>query len=550
MDKLESLSSTLQNITLYDIKSMYNQAKNVVLNISEMEAKVREATNDDPWGASSTLMQEIAQGTFHFQYFNEIMPSIYSRFMEKEARQWRQIYKALQLLEYLIKHGSERVVDDARSHISTLKMLRNFHYIDDKGKDEGINVRNRSRELVELLSDVEKIRAERRKAKANKNKYIGVGNDGFGGGMSFESSGGGRYGGFGSYSLGGGSSSYNNYGNSDHYASGGGSSRTAGGSRSSFNDSRRGFEEYNAGDDEVPTRKPSTPVRASSVRTPVRRETAAAPAPPPAPAVNLLDFDDDAFSAPAPTAPAVNKALPAVSNPAVSLDDDDFADFQAAPVAAPAQTTSPAPAAAGPNKTLMDMLNSAPTAAAPANPGFMQPQQPQLSQPGFGMNMGGGMGMGIGMAGHRQTPSYSAQPGQGQFSAGMMPQQPPMQAQNSFGGVPAMRPTSTLSPTTTSSSAPKPPAAAPAKSANFDDLWTMSLGGSSSAKPAAGATTGKSIKDLEKEKAMAGLWGGQQPKPGVGGAPAGAASQQNAFGSFGNAAPPSSSGGGIDDLFF
>jgi len=27
------------------------------------------------------------------QQFNEIMPAIYSRFMEKEARQWRQIYK-------------------------------------------------------------------------------------------------------------------------------------------------------------------------------------------------------------------------------------------------------------------------------------------------------------------------------------------------------------------------------------------------------------------------------------------------------------------------
>jgi len=65
-------------------------------------------------------------------------------------------------------------------------------------------VRNRSRELVELLSDVEKIRAERRKAKANKSKYVGVGNDGFGGGMSFESGGGGRYGGFGGDSLGGG----------------------------------------------------------------------------------------------------------------------------------------------------------------------------------------------------------------------------------------------------------------------------------------------------------------------------------------------------------
>jgi epsin len=93
------------------------------------------------------------------QQFNEIMPCIYSQFMEKEARQWRQIYKvshrsgvpsvlplivgnlfqALQLLEYLIKHGSERVVDDARSHVSTLKMLRSFHYIDEKGKDQGVN---------------------------------------------------------------------------------------------------------------------------------------------------------------------------------------------------------------------------------------------------------------------------------------------------------------------------------------------------------------------------------------------------------------------------
>ena len=85
------------------------------------------------------------------------MPAIYARFMEKEARQWRQIYKvrceccpnmyrwlkparkALQLLEYLIKNGSERVVDDARSHIGTIKMLRNFYYMDEKGKDQGIN---------------------------------------------------------------------------------------------------------------------------------------------------------------------------------------------------------------------------------------------------------------------------------------------------------------------------------------------------------------------------------------------------------------------------
>lgn len=39
----------LSNITFYDLKQWYTQAKNYALNISEIEAKVREATNNDPW---------------------------------------------------------------------------------------------------------------------------------------------------------------------------------------------------------------------------------------------------------------------------------------------------------------------------------------------------------------------------------------------------------------------------------------------------------------------------------------------------------------------
>lgn len=30
-------------------------------------------------------------------------------------------------------------MDDARAHVSTIKMLRSFHYVDEKGKDQGIN---------------------------------------------------------------------------------------------------------------------------------------------------------------------------------------------------------------------------------------------------------------------------------------------------------------------------------------------------------------------------------------------------------------------------
>lgn len=232
--------------------------------------------------------------------------------------------------------------------------------------------------------------------------------------------------------------------------------------------------------------------------------------------------------------------------------DDDFADFQAAPVAAaPAQ----APAAAAPprgNANLMSMLSATP-AQPVAGTGFIQSQQAAPpAYGGMGMNvnagmgarpgggMGSGMGMGLGgmgMGGHRQTPSLSS-PG-----AMMQPQQP------MYGGGATMRPAASLSPKPVMGmgmgmGGARPPAttsAAKPAGGNFDDLWSMSLGSTSTAK-AGGAALGKSIKDLEKEKANAGLWGGQQQQQ----RPMGSAPLP-AFGAFGNGAPPSSSNNGGDD---
>ncbi|KZO96757.1 ENTH-domain-containing protein [Calocera viscosa TUFC12733] len=463
MDRLEQLGNQISQISMYDIKSFYNQAKNMVLNVSEMEAKVREATNDDAWGASSTLMQEIAQGTFNFQQFNEIMPSIYNRFMEKEARQWRQIYKALQLLEYIVKHGSERVVDDARAHLSTIKMLRNFHYIDDKGKDQGINIRNRSRELAELLQDVEKIRTERRKAKANRTKYIGTGNDA----SSFGSSG--RYGGFGSDSMGsgGGGGSYSGYGNDNAGYGGSSYDQDYSGSGSGFRDqtSRRQFDEYDAGEDEDAAPRRSNSITQSRHSTTGRTSDAVAPPPPPSASkpkeVSLLDvFDDD---------------IPSISAPAAApaADFDDFDDFQAAPMSpqasAPALPSKPvAPKAAGGG--LFDLLDSTP---APTKATYTAP--PIMAS-----------------IAHTSRPSMSAGP------------MPSFTSMNS----------SMLSPTLTSGPKIGTPAAAPAAAAKpasggaFDDLWNMSLG-SSAPKPTAPSSNNgnKTMLDLQREKAQSSLWG-------------------------------------------
>lgn len=47
------------------------------MNYTEMEAKVREATNNEPWGASSSMMTEIANGTYNLS----VAPSPEAAFM-------------------------------------------------------------------------------------------------------------------------------------------------------------------------------------------------------------------------------------------------------------------------------------------------------------------------------------------------------------------------------------------------------------------------------------------------------------------------------------
>jgi hypothetical protein len=86
-----------------------------------------------------------------------------------------------------------------QSHPSTSKLRCSFQYIDEKGKDQGINGNDfetlkrppplyfsfsrqcgiAPKSSFELLADVEKIRQEREKDKANRTKYVGLGHDRF-----------------------------------------------------------------------------------------------------------------------------------------------------------------------------------------------------------------------------------------------------------------------------------------------------------------------------------------------------------------------------------
>lgn len=456
------------------------------------------------------------------QTLNEIMPMIYRRFTEKAAEEWRQIYKALQLLEFLIKHGSERVIDDARSHLTLLKMLRQFQFIDANGKDQGLNVRNRAKELVDLLSDVERIRGERKKARSNKAKYIGVEGGGGGGFSSASSSS--RYGGFGSESggYGGGSggadAGYGGY-SGGVYGDGGG----FGGQASDFRETQRrgeGFEEYDEFDGEDrPAKAAESPARVKRTAAAASTKKAPEPAKKKEPEVDLFSFDE-------PAAPSIPSVAANTGSGLASLvsntDDDEFDDFQSA-------TPTPQPTQSIPPRSFASPVSPQITSHAQGAP-FAQPKPVSAPQQA-------NLGSMVGLA------SISPQPTTGTPGANYSAFSTPLTATNALSPKPAAsgyQPTgpnyfTSVSvadqPSTSASLGAAKPAAKPSSSGGdaFGSLWST-VGGSvkKSSTPSAG---GPALGQLAKEKSAAGIWG----------APAPAAKPMGGAGS-------SSGGNGLDSL--
>jgi epsin len=449
--------------------------------------------------------------TIASQLLNEIMPMIYKRFTEKSAEEWRQIYKALQLMEFLVKNGSERVIDDARSHLSLLKMLRQFHYIDQNGKDQGINVRNRSKELTDLLSDVDRIRQERKKAKATKNKYSGVeGGAGLGGSGGMTSSGSGRYGGFGSesaasYSGGYGASTRGVYGDGggfggeshEDYDEGG---RTGGAER--FDE----YDEYDDGGAQAAPSKRRGPTAATSSRSkPTSTPKKAEPPKPKEPEVDLFDFGDDepAASGPAPlmTAPPTTKsALQPPAAAPLAVDDDDFDDFQSA---APATTATTAPTTTIPKPNYSSFSMTPSTGAPGSATQFAQPSpQPGTQKADFSNLFATRSPAGS------SAFSPPAQQQQNQQGSGYQPTGP-----NYFTSVPIANAASPSIATPGSSVASPKIGAQPAKKAAGGDAFAGLLAGSGLKKNAAPAK-GMTIADMAKQKSQAGLYGANAPAAG------------------------------------
>lgn len=95
-------------MNVYEFHFICFYRTNVVMNYTEIEGKVREATNDEAWGPTGPIMQELAHSTFTYEHFPEVMSMLWKRMLQDNKTNWRRTYKVRVTADNLTKQEQQQ----------------------------------------------------------------------------------------------------------------------------------------------------------------------------------------------------------------------------------------------------------------------------------------------------------------------------------------------------------------------------------------------------------------------------------------------------------
>jgi ENTH domain len=295
---MSSFSSFISSIQSSISKSI------TTINKTPLEKTLIESLSNENWGVANSTLTSLAESTYSHVDGPVIVEYLLEAINEQPSK-WRRILKALNLLEYILKVGSERVGSDLQFRIGgRVRELSgsSFAWIEE-GKNRGLAVNEKAKNVEKLWTDKDELAKARNeskdKGKEINNKFGGLGSGGELGIASSNSSG-----------FGGGRVVV--------------SSATT-----------------STGVDRL------TQLRNEAKSAPAQQQSRQAPVQKPAPVTDLLDFD---FSPKSSAQPAQAKPKKAAETFEAFGFDDGFGDFQAAhhpskPQSTAASSTSNAAAA-------------------------------------------------------------------------------------------------------------------------------------------------------------------------------------------------------------
>ena len=152
------------------MKAAMRSLKNSVLNYTDEEVRVREATSNDSWGASSSLMNTIAEDTFHRYRYANVFQMIMKRLVD--YNHLNHVLKTLILVEFLLRNADERFVHDMIDKKTVVRRLKGYKYFNGD-KELGEPVRKWSAKVMTLLENEDELKRARETAKVTRAKIHG-----------------------------------------------------------------------------------------------------------------------------------------------------------------------------------------------------------------------------------------------------------------------------------------------------------------------------------------------------------------------------------------
>ncbi|CAA7053310.1 unnamed protein product [Microthlaspi erraticum] len=160
------------------IKEKIKTARLAVTDVTVEELLTEEVTASTHSSIDSRSMAVITRASFEVDQFQRIVKILRQRITMFDRREWRGIYNTLTMLNHLLVNGPLSVFNEFQRERELIEdAIINTEWIDERGFDCGLKVRNVAEKVLRLLEDGMFLKDERER---NRRQSIGRIITGFG----------------------------------------------------------------------------------------------------------------------------------------------------------------------------------------------------------------------------------------------------------------------------------------------------------------------------------------------------------------------------------
>ncbi|KAL8057431.1 hypothetical protein ABFX02_04G182900 [Erythranthe guttata] len=173
---LQECNSNFKKQASFFIKETIKTARLALTDVTPAQLLTEEATNGSPGGPDAHNLKTITSAAFEVDDYYRIVDILHKRLVSFTLGNWRASYKALIVLEHLLTHGPERVAEEFQCDIDVITKMESFQHIDDKGYNWGLNMKKKSRRVLDILEKETLLKQERDEARKITREIQGFGN--------------------------------------------------------------------------------------------------------------------------------------------------------------------------------------------------------------------------------------------------------------------------------------------------------------------------------------------------------------------------------------